>query len=462
MAQDMSVTVNVKTLPGKDAAQKLDKEIEVGINNPTIRPMTVYVVYLPPEDSDFDTPVPEVNDNPWKVKLLKIDGEETRLNTGIKTKNHTLFFVAQDFLGWYINAEKSDTPTVRLSGGVEYHTFPVNLVSKKGFKLPMHPTKTNDEVRRDIERARLAKLLAEQPVGSRLVGVVVERIVDATKSKYNILDVVPNSPAEKYDLHNGDVILFVDKRPFELDDDLEPILERLDRTHKTFNLTISTGKRTSSYQFNPPKAQAPDPDPQDPPAPPKVLVQPGPPTLGVKVRTHRDFAGRNDGAEVVAIVRGSLAETKLKIGDVIKSLLGEPVVTEREFARLEKKLEPGMSVTLRYLSTRNNLLLQQTIDIPAALVEAVSRHVLLGITVRAIPEGGVKVSKVESGSPLDGVLEPGYIIRELNDQPIRSKGDFDRAAQSLKVGQEDISLAYINTTNRPATRHLTRFSVPRE
>jgi S1-C subfamily serine protease len=269
------------------------------------------------------------------------------------------------------------------------------------------------------------------------------------------VDVLPNSPAEKYDIIEGNVIFQMDRRPFRAVDELEARLGHMERNHKTFTLTISTEKGDLEYQFNPPGTRANNPKHPDPlvtePETPSV------PTLGVGVRTR----GKNGGAEIVAIVPGSLADQKgLRIGSVITSFIGQPVPDAKSFAQLEKSLKPGMRVNLQYFSTRNNRSFDETIEFPAYVKTSMNRAAL-GVSVRTNPGGGVLVAKLDSGSPLDGVLEPGFIVVELNDQVVRSKSEFDQAARSLKLGQEDISLIFIDPTKRPPVRDLRRFSMPR-
>ena len=76
IAQDeTSVTVNVKTLPGKDATKLIDQAIEVEIYNPTSRLMTVDVVYLPLEATDLVSTDADATDSPWKSVRLSIKGE---------------------------------------------------------------------------------------------------------------------------------------------------------------------------------------------------------------------------------------------------------------------------------------------------------------------------------------------------------------------------------------------------
>jgi S1-C subfamily serine protease len=179
------------------------------------------------------------------------------------------------------------------------------------------------------------------------------------------------------------------------------------------------------------------------------------------VRTHLASPGQNGGAEIVAIVAGSVADRmRLRIGDVITSFINQPVRTEKSFVNLEKTLRPGVQVSLQYWSARNNRSFTETIEFPA-FVETSMKRLALGVSVSTNPGGGVLVAKIDPGSPLDGVLAPGYIVVELNDQAVRSKSEFDQAARSLRAGQQGISLIYINAAKRPAVRDLRRFSMPR-
>ena len=85
----------------------------------------------------------------------------------------------------------------------------------------------------------------------------------------------------------------------------------------------------------------------------------------------------------------------------------------------------------------------------------------LGVSVRTKSRPcGTVVSQVDPGSPLEeGSRVSGYIVVELNDQPVRSKADFDQAARSLKSGQQDVSLIFVNAAKRPVVRDLKRFDI---
>ena len=459
---DTSIQLNIKTLPAKDKAKPGDRVIEVVIDNPTSRLMTVDVVYLPVEADDLEF---DPDENPWKTKQLTINGETRRDDTGIKTKNLIIFYVAQDEKGLYTGVADADTPTVRMQGRV-VHTREVHLGAKKGFMLPTHPTITMEQIKKDRARARLDVLTAQQPVLSKLVGVIVERLPTAGRSTYVIRNVAPNSPAEKYDLNNEDVIFAIDKRRFSANDDLEASMERMERTQRPFYLTIETRNGPGDYQFNPPSDRPVKPGAGEPPdaaehpdAEPRRRIK-STPTLGVTVKTIPDARGLDFGAEIVSIAAGSMAERKrLRIGDVITSFKSERVFNEQALAHLEKELKPGMRVDLQYFSRRNNRYLNDSIEFPEFIETRMTRGGL-GVLVRTNSGGGVVVEQVDPGSALEGVLQTNYIVLELNDQRTASKSAFDQAAQSLKRGQQEISLLYVNTAKRPAERVLMRFNVP--
>jgi len=142
--------------------------------------------------------------------------------------------------------------------------------------------------------------------------------------------------------------------------------------------------------------------------------------LGVSVQPltaelAKSFGAPDEQGVLVAdVVEGSPAHRAgLRPGDIILEVNGRRVTAPSDLQRAVGLAGPGSRLGLEVKPVTPELARQ--LGLPRA--------------------EGVVVTAVEAGSPADqSGVQPGDVIRQLNRQPIRSLGDFERAAAALKAG----------------------------
>lgn len=150
------------------------------------------------------------------------------------------------------------------------------------------------------------------------------------------------------------------------------------------------------------------------------------------------------------------AEAGIKTGDVIVEFNGKPVPKSSEFPSVIADIAPGQKVTLKVLREKK----EQTIAVRIGELaddvdlnqQAEARDAELGLRVQRItPEAarrlglsspkGVLVVEVQPGSPADLVgIEPADVIREVNQRPVASVRDFERATRQGRRGDRILLL----------------------
>jgi serine protease Do len=162
-------------------------------------------------------------------------------------------------------------------------------------------------------------------------------------------------------------------------------------------------------------------------------------------------------AQVTEVSEGSPAgEAGVKQGDLIVEYNGKPVPRSSEFPKIIADTAPGQKAVLKLLRDKREMSLAVKIgelpeDADSAL-NAETKDPDLGIKVQRItPEAarrlglsstkGVLVIEVQPGSPADSIgLEPADIIREVNQRPVNSGSDFERAMRQGRRGDRILLL----------------------
>jgi len=150
------------------------------------------------------------------------------------------------------------------------------------------------------------------------------------------------------------------------------------------------------------------------------------------------------------------AEAGVKSGDIIVEFNGKAVPKSHEFPGLIADTLPGQRVTLRIFRDKKEQLIGIKIGELADDAEANQAHEArdpeLGLRVQRItPEAarrlglnsakGVLVVEVQPGSPADQVgIEPADVIREVNQRPVSSVKDFERATRLGRRGDRVLLL----------------------
>ena len=156
------------------------------------------------------------------------------------------------------------------------------------------------------------------------------------------------------------------------------------------------------------------------------------------------------GALVVQIMDDSpAAKGGLRVGDVILSVEGKPIIMSADLPHLVGELKPGSSVSLDVVreGARKNISLavgaMPDDDVAlagAAAVEPEQSNNRLGVTVVGLTaeqmktydlQGGVLVRAVAEGPAAMIGLRPGDVITHLNNQAVNSAAEFDKVSKAL-------------------------------
>lgn len=177
--------------------------------------------------------------------------------------------------------------------------------------------------------------------------------------------------------------------------------------------------------------------------------------LGVVIQeVNKDLAesfglDKPAGALVAQVVEGGPADKGgLRVGDVILSMNGQPIIMSADLPHLVGGLKPGSAANLEVAREggRKNLRLtvgslpDETEGVQPRVAGAEQSSNRLGVTVTALTEeqknaldikGGVIISEVLDGPAAMIGLRPGDVITHLNNQAIDSVKTFTRVAAAL-------------------------------
>lgn len=144
------------------------------------------------------------------------------------------------------------------------------------------------------------------------------------------------------------------------------------------------------------------------------------------------------------------AEAGIKPGDVILEFNGKPLPKSQDLPSLVADTPPGQRITLKIAREKNEQIVTARVrELPEereVISQAEGRDADLGIRVQKVtPElsrrqglsttKGVIVVEVKPGSPADQAgIEPGDIIREVNQRPVNTVKDFENSVRQSKKG----------------------------
>jgi serine protease Do len=175
--------------------------------------------------------------------------------------------------------------------------------------------------------------------------------------------------------------------------------------------------------------------------------------------------GVNSGVTVANVREaGPADQAGIKVGDTITAVNGKNVKTGDELVNEISAIKPGNKATLTYVrngkeakasvtvADRAKLYADRLGDDDETAANTSETESKLGMAVRSmtpelaerlgIPAGkGVVVQDVRPGSFADDIgLQRGFIILEVNRQPVNSEEDFRRIQTQLKSGQDVVFL----------------------
>lgn len=164
-----------------------------------------------------------------------------------------------------------------------------------------------------------------------------------------------------------------------------------------------------------------------------------------------DLYGTDKGALVRSVEVGKAADkAEIQVEDVIVEFDGKPVASADELVEAVTATTPGKQTTLVVVRDKARKTLKVTVGEAPGLAEAESAKQSsdrLGFAVSNLtPEliekyklsdtaTGVVVTKIAPGSTaMQSGIEPGLVITRVNNTPVKSAADFEKATKDLKSG----------------------------
>ncbi len=163
-----------------------------------------------------------------------------------------------------------------------------------------------------------------------------------------------------------------------------------------------------------------------------------------------------EGGVVVADVEDGTPASRagLKVQDVIIEFDGREVIDEDQFRKMVADTPVGKEVEIKVIRNGKEEVLKAKIgELPSErrVGRREEEKLGLGLTVREITPSmaerydlgetrGVIVVDVEGGSPADGKIQPGDIIKEINNCKVKNMEDYLSALDEVKPGEDVIFL----------------------
>lgn len=189
--------------------------------------------------------------------------------------------------------------------------------------------------------------------------------------------------------------------------------------------------------------------------------------LPLDAATARQLGLPDDrGAFVDAVFAGSpAAAAGLRRGDLIVKFDGRPIRSYLDLRKRVSEASVGRQAEVEILRQGNSVKVPVTVveqgqpamaaaaaPAPQVAPGSVAAGPLAGVTVRSVtpelavrlgvPAGveGVVVQSIAEGSPAKGMLQPGDVIEQINDNPITTPEEFVAVAGALGPGERAITL----------------------
>jgi serine protease Do len=144
------------------------------------------------------------------------------------------------------------------------------------------------------------------------------------------------------------------------------------------------------------------------------------------------------------------SEAGIRPGDVILEYNGKPLPKSQDLPSLVAETLPGQKVTLKIFRDKSERIISARVgEIPEereVIAQSDGRESDIGLRVQKVtPElarrlglattKGVMVVEVKAGSPADSAgIEPGDVIREVNQRPVNTVKDFDNSVRQPRRG----------------------------
>ena len=156
-----------------------------------------------------------------------------------------------------------------------------------------------------------------------------------------------------------------------------------------------------------------------------------------------DF-GTMEGIYVAKVIDdGAAADAGIQKGDVITHVDGQKVKQFGDLQGIIAQKRPGDKVTVKYLRNKKEKTVTLTLKNEQGNTKVVKNADIdvLGIDVRPITDSqkqqleisyGLEVLKVNGGKMKEAGVPKGFIIQQVNDQPMRSFDDLQQAVKDAK------------------------------
>jgi serine protease Do len=138
--------------------------------------------------------------------------------------------------------------------------------------------------------------------------------------------------------------------------------------------------------------------------------------------------------------RGAASSAGLRRGDVVTTLQGKSLGTGYDVERLLRDSTPAQVMEVTYWrrgqARASRLTLGKEVEDPLGRPFSTRTAAMLRFEVRALtPEMGVVVAHVRPDRPAaEAGLRAGDIVREINEQPVRTLEDFARVVDPVRPG----------------------------
>lgn len=158
--------------------------------------------------------------------------------------------------------------------------------------------------------------------------------------------------------------------------------------------------------------------------------------------------GTNDGVYIQKVEDDCAAEEAgLKEGDVIVQIDGKKITKMSELQELLAAKRPGDKVSLTWLHKKDKQTKTVTLRNAQGNTNVVKTHDLdiLGGQFRPINEStkknldisyGIEVTKVDNGVLKNSGISRGFIIQQVNDTPMKTLDDLQKAVKDASAGKE--------------------------